>query len=95
MYNETRLNQRKLNKCDKFDDRIKRYSPKSKSYHNHNQHLSNEELWNVPGGTAISIDENMCSHKVRNGNGQDKKYLGRWTCVLNPFLFLLLVVKRS
>ena len=27
----------------------------------------------------ITIDENMCSYKIRNGNGQDKEHLGRWT----------------
>ena len=64
IYTETGLNEKKLEMYDKFSDRMKKYNPKSKSYHNYNHHLSREESWNVPGGTAITLDENIHSHHV-------------------------------
>ena len=79
MYTETGLNQKKLDQCDRFNDGMRKFDSKSTSYHNHNQHLSNEDPWNVTGRTAITVDENLGSHQVPNGNGQDKEKLGRWT----------------
>ena len=73
MYTETGLNQKKLDKCDRFNDRMRKFNSKSTSYHNHNYHLSNENQWNVTGGTAIALDKNLGSHQVPNGNRQDKE----------------------
>ena len=79
MYNKTGLNQTKLERCDKFNDRMKKINPRSISYHCHNQNLPKDEVWNVPGGVAMTIDENLLSHQINNGNGKDKELLGRWT----------------
>ena len=66
MYNETGLNEKQLERYDKFNDRMRKFNPKSKSYHSHNHHLSSEASWNVPGGTAITLDENLHSHYIPN-----------------------------
>ena len=79
MYTEIGLNEKKLEMYDKFNDKMKKYSPKSKFYHNYNHHLSREESWNVPGGTVITLDENIHLHHVLDESGQDKKKLRRWT----------------
>ena len=48
------------------------------SYHFHYTNLGEEATWNVVGGTAITLDENLGSHKVSEGYGTDKEKLGRW-----------------
>ena len=76
MYNETELNQTKVERCDKFNDRMKKINPRSIIYHCHNQNLPKDEVWNVPGGTVMTLDENLLSHQIHNGNGKDKELLG-------------------
>ena len=81
MYTETGLNQWKLQPADRFNERMRKYNPKSISYHFHNTNLGEEATWNVVGGTAITLDENLGSHKVSEGYGTDKEKLGRWTWI--------------
>ena len=78
MYNETGLNQWKLQPSDRFNERMRKYNPGSISYHSQNENEGANATWNLVGGTAVTLDVNLGSHKVHNGSGTDKERLGRW-----------------
>jgi len=42
---------------EKFDDRMKAFSPKSSSIVSSNQRMGRETPWNLVGGIALTIDE--------------------------------------
>ena len=53
---------------------------KSFSILNNNRN-EKDVLWNLQGGTGITVDEHFRSHQTKNGNGMDKTGLGRWTWI--------------
>lgn len=78
MYNETGLNQWKLQPSDRFNERMRKYNPGSISYHSQNENKGANPTWNLVEGNALTLDVNLGSHRVHNSSGIDKEKLGRW-----------------
>ena len=64
LYAEISLNEQKIKVGEKFNNRMKDFSPNSFSLVSSNKHCGNEVSWNVIGGTAITVDERFLSHRV-------------------------------
>ena len=81
MYAEPSLNDCLLNPNEKFRDRMRMRSPGSFSIISYNTKMGELARWNTVGGSAITMDANLSSHKVENGYGTDRRGLGRWSWV--------------
>ena len=78
LYTELSINEKGLSNDEKFDNRMKAFSPKSCSIVSSNQKIGKDTPWNLVGGTALTIDEGFASHKTTQGSGCNPRGLGRW-----------------
>ena len=81
LYAETSLNELLIRPEHRFHSRMRRINKAAQSFNNNNRHLGPNSAWNARGGTAITIDSYMGSHKTKGGSGADPTGLGRWTWV--------------
>ena len=81
LYAETSLNEPLIRPEHRFHSRMRRINKAAQSFSNNNRHLGPNSAWNARGGTAITIDSYMGSHKTQDGSGADPTGLGRWTWV--------------
>ena len=78
LYAELSLNEAKIEPNKNFNDRMYQHK-KPYSILNNNINLRVSISWYLPGGTALSIDENFRSHQTKNCNSTDKMGLRRLT----------------
>ena len=81
LYAEISLCEEKIPAGQKFNDRMRRYNPRSYSVVNSNKHLMNNTPWNLVGATALTMDESFASHRTNQSIAKDPSGLGRWVSV--------------
>ena len=64
----------------RWNNRMKYFSRGSFSVVEYNKAIKCDD-WKQPGGTGITINENMVSRKDKEGSGFDETGLGRWSWV--------------
>ena len=62
-----------------FKKKMRRVNRGTQTYYNYNTNAREVSDWRLSGGTALTVDRNLGSHKAVNGSGKDIKGLGRWT----------------
>ena len=81
MYAEHGLNERRMRKQEQFFHRMRRVNEGATTYVSNNTTMHPYHSWHIPGGTALTVDTNLSTHKAQQGSGRDETGLGRWTWV--------------
>ena len=82
LYAEIGLNERKIEQRDTFGERLQRAKKGSFVLHKYNKNEDEYRDWQLPGGTAIAIDDILkCQKPGTEGQGGDEENLGRWTWI--------------
>lgn len=80
LYVAVDINESKIPFNERFDQRMRRISPGSRSFLTNNT-VTSSNSWCNPGGTAITIDGNFWAHMTLDGYGKDLMGLGRWNWI--------------
>ena len=81
LYAEHGLNERRMRKQEQFFHRMRRVNEGATTYVSNNTTMHPYHSWHIPGGTALTVDTNLSTHKAQQGSGRDETGLGRWTWV--------------
>ena len=81
LYAEHGLNERRMRKQEQFFHRMRRINEGATTYVSNNTTMHPYHSWHIPGGTALTVDTNLSTHKAQQGSGRDETGLGRWTWV--------------
>ena len=81
LYSEYGLNDCRLRKQEQFFHRMRRVNEGSTSYVSNNTTIHPFHSWHILGGTTLTVDANLSTHRAQQGSGKDETGLGRWTWI--------------